>query len=267
MKPVLVWKKSIEQTVSGTGRTCITSGKNMNGFPTYKWKGLLIAASILLLWSGALTLSLSLGVHGMPSAALPVFLLLNTFLYTGLFITAHDAMHGTVAPSMPKVNNAIGRVSTTLYALFSFPMLLRKHREHHRHPASSGDPDYHDGEHSGLFRWYLHFFFTYVTWKQLLGMAVVYNILIHLLHLPQIDVLLFWVAPALLSTFQLFYFGTYLPHREPADGYTEPHRAVSSGYGVLLSFLTCYHFGYHYEHHDTPGVPWWRLPGRREHRP
>ncbi|MDT8325299.1 MAG: fatty acid desaturase, partial [Bacteroidota bacterium] len=40
----------------------------------------------------------------------------------------------------------------------------------------------------------------------------------------------------------------------------------SNDYGVLFSFLTCYHFGYHEEHHTRPGVPWWRLPAaRREH--
>ena len=27
---------------------------------------------------------------------------------------------------------------------------------------------------------------------------------------------------------------------------------------VWLSFLTCYHFGYHLEHHRYPWVLWWR---------
>jgi len=227
---------------------------------------LLIAAAVFFSWAASLAGSLSLGVETIPQAAIPLIVLLSTFLYTGLFITAHDAMHGTVAPTMPKLNAAIGRVCTLLYALFSFDLLLRKHREHHRHPASGGDPDFHDGRHPGLFRWYLHFFFTYVTWKQLLGMAIIFNLLKYAAGISDISILLFWVLPSLLSTFQLFFFGTYLPHREPADGYTEPHRAVSSGYGVLLSFLTCYHFGYHYEHHAMPGVPWWRLPGSRERR-
>jgi len=81
---------------------------------------------------------------------------------------------------------------------------------------------------------------------------------------PLTNLLLFWVAPALLSTFQLFYFGTYLPHRLPAAGYDNMHRAVSSNYPVWLSLLTCFHFGYHLEHHVQPVVPWWRLP--RLHR-
>jgi beta-carotene/zeaxanthin 4-ketolase len=229
----------------------------------YRWKGLLVAAAVMSAWATALTGSLATGVEHMHTAVIPLLVLLITFLYTGLFITAHDAMHGTVAPSLPKLNTAIGRACTLLYALFSFDLLLRKHREHHRHPASGADPDFHDGRHAGLLRWYLHFFFTYVTWKQLLGMAIIFNLLKYAAGISDVTILLFWVLPSLLSTFQLFFFGTYLPHREPAAGYTEPHRAVSSGYGVLLSFLTCYHFGYHFEHHAMPGVPWWRLPGSR----
>ena len=34
----------------------------------------------------------------------------QTWLYTGLFICAHDAMHSTLAPRNPKLNDMIGRV-------------------------------------------------------------------------------------------------------------------------------------------------------------
>lgn len=247
--------------------------------PTYRWKGILIALTVITAWaiSLAVTLTSDLSIFPffhlsiLPSFHLSIFLIplliaLNTFLYTGLFITAHDAMHGTVAPAHPALNRAIGRVCTRLYALFGFDAMLKKHHEHHRHPASDGDPDFHDGRHTGFARWYAHFFFTYVTWKQLVGMAVIYNLLKYAAGIPDVNILLFWVLPALGSTLQLFFFGTYLPHRQPADGYTEPHRAVSNAYGVTLSFLTCYHFGYHLEHHEKPGVPWWGLPKEREGR-
>ena len=49
-----------------------------------------------------------------------VFILVQTHLYTGLFITAHDAMHGTVAPKNKLLNNFIGQTCTALYALFPF---------------------------------------------------------------------------------------------------------------------------------------------------
>lgn len=31
----------------------------------------------------------------------------------------------------------------------------------------------------------------------------------------------------------------------------------------LLSFLTCYHFDLHWEHHRWPYAPWWQLPACR----
>ena len=232
---------------------------------TYRWRGIVIAGIVFFAWCSTLVFALSMDFPLLGWTAVPLALLM-TFLYTGLFITAHDAMHGTVAPRHPRLNRSIGGTATLLYALFSFRVLLRKHQEHHAHPASEDDPDFHDGEHRSLPRWYLHFFFTYVTWKQLLGMAILYNALKYLAAVPDINLLLFWALPAIMSTFQLFYFGTYLPHRETAEPYREPHRARSNTYGVLFSFLTCYHFGYHEEHHQRPGVPWWRLPAiRREH--
>ena len=70
--------------------------------------------------------------------------------------------------------------------------------------------------------------------------------------------ILYYVVPSILSTLQLFYFGTYLPHRgeHAADNV---HKARSQSKNHLLAFVSCYFFGYHYEHHDQPWVPWWLL--------
>nr|MBA2748547.1 fatty acid desaturase [Tatlockia sp.] len=38
------------------------------------------------------------------------------------------------------------------------------------------------------------------------------------------------------------------------------HCAQTNPLPTWLSFITCYHFGYHYEHHEHPDVPWWGLP-------
>ena len=27
----------------------------------------------------------------------------------------------------------------------------------------------------------------------------------------------------------------------------------------MLAMVSCYFFGYHFEHHDSPGTPWWKL--------
>lgn len=225
--------------------------------------GVTIACSILVLWASSLAVLLTTSVHAIPPLLLPLAVLWQMFLYTGLFITAHDAMHGTVAPLAPALNRAIGILAALFYALFDYRRLHTQHRLHHKHPAREGDPDYHDGAHTGFVRWYVHFMLGYLSWQQLIGMAIAFNILQHLAGIPIANIVLFWVAPALLSTVQLFYFGTYLPHRQPDTGYDNPHHAHSNNYSVWWSFLTCYHFGYHFEHHQHPSVPWWRLPSTR----
>lgn len=225
-------------------------------------RGVLVAATILLAWGTLLAALLAAPLDGIPIALLVLGGLLQTLLYTGLFITAHDAMHGVVAPGRPRLNDAIGRLVTALYAAFPFDRLREKHHGHHRTPAEPGaDPDYHDGRHPGFVRWYLHFVLTYVSWPQLLAMALVFNLLEHGAGVPAWRLLAFWVAPSLLSTLQLFLFGTWLPHRP--HRWRDAHRARSNAYAPWLSLLTCYHFGYHWEHHAFPWLPWWRLPEAR----
>ncbi len=223
-------------------------------------KSITISLSVITIWLGSLIFLLTrdIGEFGILLSVIGV--LWQTFLYTGLFITAHDAMHGTAFPKNRKINNLIGTLAVKLFALFSYPRLLNKHWEHHKHPASEEDPDFHDGEHKNLFRWYLHFMVSYVTWKQLLGMAIAFNIMMYLLQIHLANLIIFWIIPSFLSTFQLFYFGTYLPHRELEKNYPDDHHARSNDFSVFWSFITCYHFGYHWEHHEYPHVPWWRLP-------
>jgi len=233
-------------------------------------RGVWIACTIIFAWlaNQALWLNVPLtdATPGWLWALTPLGLALQVFLSTGLFITAHDSMHGSLAPGRPKLNRAIGIVAVLLYALFDYRRLLAAHKEHHRTPAAPGDPDWHDGQHTGFFRWYIAFLRRYVTVAQIIGMAVAFNLLQYGLGFSTPRLLVFWVAPPVLSTFQLFYFGTFKPHRLPVGGHTNRHNATTSGYPVWLSFLTCYHFGYHDTHHAQPGVPWWRLPEARSQR-
>ena len=189
--------------------------------------------------------------------------LAQTMLYTGLFITAHDAMHGTACWRSARINALLGQVAIGSYALFSLRKMRIAHADHHGHPAMVGkDPDFHDGEHRGFWAWYGTFLWRYVSVWQILGMALVFNLLAHGAGIAQWKLLVFWVMPAMLSTVQLFYFGTYLPHRErDTQPYPDGHRARSNGWSTWLSLLTCYHFGgFHHEHHGAPHAPWWRLP-------
>jgi len=224
-------------------------------------KGLVIAMTVLLVWGASLYGMMILKLDLKTAFLIPFAIVWQTFLYTGLFITAHDAMHGSIFPANRKVNNFFGHLSLLLYALFSFKKLQTKHWDHHKFPASTKDPDYHDGEHPQFWRWYWRFMTHYLTWYQILGMAVIFNLLLHVAGVAMVNIFLFWVAPALLSTVQLFYFGTYLTHSDTAEGFKDKHRARSNDYPLLLSFLTCYHFGYHWEHHAFPNAAWWELPG------
>ncbi|MFT4976263.1 MAG: beta-carotene ketolase (CrtW type) [Myxococcota bacterium] len=226
-------------------------------------RGLAVALGLLAAWAASLVLLVSTPLASLPLWAIVVGVLVQTFLYTGLFITAHDGMHGTICPRYPRLNDAIGVLSVGLYALFDFRALRRAHHAHHRAPASLEDPDYHDGEHSQLVWWYLTFLWRYLAWWQLVGMAVIFNVLQHFLGTDVGSLVVFWVVPSLLSTLQLFVVGTWLPHRDLPGGHADVHRARTLDLPPWLSLLACYHFGYHHEHHDRPAVPWWRLPQAR----
>jgi beta-carotene ketolase (CrtW type) len=223
--------------------------------PGQQAAALLIAFCIVTLWVTSLVLAMSMR-HVWASPWPYLWMVLQTHLYTGMFITAHDAMHGSIHQSR-KVNSAIGWICATLFAFNWYPKLYRKHHLHHAHPVTGEDPDFHP---SGFVRWYLSFLFQYVTVWQILLMAIAFNLLI--LVFPKENVILFWMVPSLLSTLQLFYFGTYRPHRgEHAPD--NKHRARSQRRNHLWAFVSCYFFGYHHEHHSHPGTPWWKLPSKK----
>jgi beta-carotene ketolase (CrtW type) len=226
---------------------------------TDAYKGLIISFCVLIIWGVSLYLLLVFPMSDYPGLIFPL-ILWQTFLYTGLFITAHDAMHGIVFHLNKKLNNAIGSFAVFVYAIFSFKRLLKKHWEHHDHPASEEDPDFHNGKDKSFWAWYSHFMYGYITWRQILGMAIAFNVLKYIFNVQVENLLMFWVLPSILSTLQLFYFGTFLPHREAAGGYKDGHHARSNEFTVFWSFITCYHFGYHWEHHEFPYIPWWKLP-------
>lgn len=185
---------------------------------------------------------------------------LSAWLYVGLFIVAHDCMHGSLVPFRPAVNRAVGRLCLMLYAGFSFDRLTPKHHLHHRHPGTAGDPDYLDMPPPQSFlAWYGKFFREYFSLRELIIISAV-GATYTALGASYLNIVVLWAAPALLSSLQLFTFGTYLPHKPGPDGFTDRHNARTNDYSWLASLLTCFHFGYHHEHHLFPGVPWWKLP-------
>jgi beta-carotene/zeaxanthin 4-ketolase len=225
--------------------------------------GIVIAFLVMLLWSISLVALLNLNVREVSKIGVLSLILWQAFLYTGLFITAHDAMHGSVCPQCRALNHWIGTVALVLYSFLAYSKLRSAHHQHHCYPASRLDPDFHDGHHQHWLVWYLRFMWTYRSLLSWMALVLSYYGSLYVLSIPQANLLLFWAIPSLLSSFQLFYFGTYLPHREPRGGYQTPWRAVSQYRPYLWSLITCYHFGYHQEHHQYPYIPWWRLPNFR----
>lgn len=217
--------------------------------------GLLIALSIILLWLAHLVYVLVVPEVVWTSVFTYLHMAVQTYLYTGLFITGHDAMHGLVSPN-PKLNRIVGTLATWLFAALSYSRLQEKHKLHHRFPGEEADPDY-CAHSQNFFIWWFSFLKNYIKGYQILIMAVVFNVL--QIWVDQWNLLVFWVLPSILSTFQLFYFGTYLPHRMPHSEAMLPHNSRTQTGPHWWAMLSCYFFGYHFEHHDSPRTPWWKL--------
>jgi beta-carotene ketolase (CrtW type) len=216
---------------------------------TSKHTGVFVASAVIVCWFTLLYFLLQWD-FSWSNPLVYVLILLQMHLFTGLFITAHDAMHNTIS-NHKKTNNFIGYLAVFLYAGFFYNRLYVKHHQHHRHVHTIDDPDYAD---KGFWKWYLRFMLNYVTITQLIIMAVAYNIL--KIWIAEPNLLLFWVLPSLLSTFQLFYFGTYLPHKGNHDN---EYQSTTLKKNHFLAFISCYFFGYHLEHHQKPYLPWWQL--------
>lgn len=231
--------------------------------------GLTLAAGVIGGW-------LALHVFGVflyrPSGAgwllAPLLMAMQSWLGVGLFIVAHDAIHGSLAVGRPKVNAALGRLAVTLYNPgFGYDVLERSHHAHHRAPGTADDPDFHPGRPRALVAWFLRFFTTYFGWAEFARLTAALLTYLLVFRAPPLNMALFWGLPAIASALQLFYFGTWLPHRHTDGAFTDRHRARSLEFGWLASLLACYHFGYHLEHHQAPGTPWWALPSHRARHP
>jgi len=219
--------------------------------------GLIVALSIIFLWMGHLVFILLNVEISWSNPWMYVHILLQAYIYTGLFITGHDAMHRLVSRNK-YVNNAIGYIAVFMYAGMSYKKLITNHWDHHKYPGTEKDPDF-NVKSQNFWRWWFSFMVRYTTIWQLIAMAVIFNLLLHLAGFEQIRLLVLWIIPAFLSTFQLFYFGTFLPHRKPHTEEMEKHRARTQRKNHVWAMLSCYFFGYHLEHHQSPGTPWWRL--------
>ena len=222
--------------------------------------GIAIALLIITVWAVSFFTAFNAGAHTIGPIGCAVLIPWFTFLYTGLFVTGHDAMHESIAPNHPRLNRLLGELALFLYGFIPYEKLHEAHTNHHLFPASHHDPDFHNGRHKHPVLWYFRFMRSYWTLGQSVSIIVIYNGLYRVMGVPEANLLVFWAIPSLLSSVQLFYFGTYLVHRKLPNTYDTNLCANSNYWPWLISLVTCYHFGYHREHHAFPDVPWWRLP-------
>lgn len=237
--------------------------------------GLALAALITATWLAVHIYAVwVLDVAAQPVLAVALFAL-QTWLSVGLFIVSHDCMHGSLAPFRPAVNLVVGSLMLRLYMGFSYRRMIAKHHAHHRFAGTERDPDFDPDHPSNGVAWYFTFMRRYLDWYVfwVTGALVTGYLVALYAHggAERAMHILFWAGPSLLASMQLFYFGTFRPHRHEEEhegehghgGFADRHNSRSNDYPVWASLLTCFHFGYHHEHHDNPHVPWWRLPAAR----
>jgi beta-carotene/zeaxanthin 4-ketolase len=225
--------------------------------------GLLIAVIIIGLWFISLFELLTISISNTAWFWLISAILGRTYLCTGLFIIAHDAMHHNLIPNHRSLNHLIGKFAVTVYGFLPYKHCCTNHFNHHRFPSQSGDPDFHGSEANPIF-WYYKFLREYLPLRsQIIFLASVISIflgLIVIFDVSLLNLILFWMLPLVLSSLQLFFFGTYLPHRQVYENPNFSPRLHSDRYSVIWSFFSCYNFGhYHWEHHQYPKTPWYKL--------
>lgn len=225
--------------------------------------GLWLAIAIILLWVGSGIFLMALPLEKMSWLAIAFGIGGRSFLHTGLFILAHDAMHGNLVPNHRHLNRRIGQLAVSLYALLSYKNCQQNHRIHHLKPGQIGDPDFHDGVHPQPIFWYAKFLGGYFSLGQFLkfiGAIGLFSFSVHSwFHITYLNLFLVFLVPLILSSLQLFFFGTYLPHGLGKTGQNR-HRPTNFLWHCW-SLITCYHFGaYHQEHHAFPQIPWFQLP-------
>ena len=222
--------------------------------------GLLLALAIVSSWA-ALHLY-AMFAFELTFATLPIALLMMAllcWLSVGLFIVSHDAMHGSLAPGRPRLNGFVGGALLFVYAGFAWRKMRDAHFAHHKAPGSRTDPDFDADHPTSFWRWYGTFLGRYFGWRSMLFVATVVAVYALVVGVPLVQIILLYGVPAIASSLQLFYFGTFRPHRHGSD-FADRHKARSEEFSALASLASCYHFGYHHEHHRAPDVPWWGLP-------
>ena len=233
-------------------------------------QSLQLGALIGISWLVTLVIGLRLDLDQMHPLVITAWVLVRSFLHTGLFILAHDAMHNSLVPGHGLINQRIGRLCLWLYAGLNYDVCKRNHHRHHLMPESEADPDFCPTHNRSVLAWLVRFLRNYLNPAQLSRLILVLTVLVLAAQLhqsqPLVTVFVTFLLPLLISTAQLFVVGTYLPHRKEHQQTEHEVSIKSLNLHPFVSLLACYHFGYHREHHNHPQAPWFLLPELRTGR-
>ena len=209
---------------------------------------MLVALAILGAWTTSQVTLLLAPLHGPGDLAwaIPGFLL-QTWLFTGLFITAHDAMHGTVSPSRPRLNRALGASAprcTPPSASGSCCPRTTPTTTTPARPAPTPTSTTGSGRLRGLV---LTFMRRYLRVRQIIILTLVPGAAPR--AGPAVEPAALLVAPSLASNPALRLRD--LPHPSGAEGgHTNPHNARTVDLPVCSAGDPT--TGYHEEHHESP---------------
>ena len=262
-----------------------------NRTPPSPWVGLSWGIVIIIGWFLSLQTLFWINFETFNALEILGLILGRTMLQTGLFVIAHDAIHGSLFPPNPRLNRELGIITLWFYAGLSYARCCHNHHQHHANPGQEIDPDFWGNDRfearflqrlGNSVVWYCKFIGNYLSLQQLISLGLISTLWIIFMplsvrvydfilssHLTDYfiwssvqlkAIVLFYILPLILSSFQLFLFGTYLPHQVNPKLEMLTHHSYSLDYPEWLSFLTCYHFGYHWEHHEYPHLPWYKLP-------
>ena len=175
-----------------------------------------------------------------------IHILILIWQYVGLFIISHDLHH---AENPDIYQQILGRLSLLFYGGFLLEDFSYNHTNHHKYPGIiDKDPDF---DNKNAISWYFNFMRRYINFKQLIiliTMGLTFNSI-----LPDGNNLyIFWMFPSLLASIQLFFYGTYLVHKENGV-------IINSELPKKLITFTSYNFGNHKEHYTHPKTPWYDL--------
>ena len=105
------------------------------------WLGVTLKGSIVCLWGISLVQALRLSLDCRPIWLIVSAVLGRTFLHTGLFIVAHDAMHQSLKPQHLRLNIPIGRIARLAIGFIA----LRALSDKSFNPPSLSSPERRSG--------------------------------------------------------------------------------------------------------------------------